>query len=394
MESIARKIVSRLFDAGFIAYYAGGYVRDLLRGSPSNEIDIATSAPPETIAALFPKTIDVGVAFGVMIVVEEGHMFEVATFRKDHPYHDGRHPDGVDFSTPEKDAQRRDFTINGMFYDPLTQTLYDYVGGESDLKAGILRAIGDPEARFEEDRLRMLRAARFTTRFDLKLDPATEQAIIHHAPTLLPAVSPERIWQELVKMTPYFAKAGALLEHLGLLRVVLPEAEDTAQTLGCFPYYPLDCPTIVYLHQLAPAAGTDLCDRLKTPVAERKLIAFFQASKELLCSSPDAAQWAHFYAHPHAQLFLDVMAAHILPPKRAPFVEEHTVRRHSLNRHIQRLESRRPLLGSQHLKEAGIPPGKLMGELLREGERLAINEDLTTPQDVLSRLQASSLWPK
>jgi poly(A) polymerase len=151
LQSVATEICKTLLDHGYIAYFAGGWVRDLLLGRQTDEIDIATSAPPYIIQELFPKTIPVGIAFGVVIVVKEGINFEVTTFRKDHIYIDGRHPTGIDFSTPKKDAERRDFTINGMFYDPLTQTIYDYIGGQEDLKNGIIRAIGNAHERFLED---------------------------------------------------------------------------------------------------------------------------------------------------------------------------------------------------------------------------------------------------
>lgn len=171
MLQFATSVVQRLVDAGFTAYFAGGWVRDFLMQRPSDDIDIATSATVDEVQALFPKTVPVGVAFGILLVIEGGHPFEVATFRKDRGYTDGRRPTGIDPATPEEDAKRRDFTINGMFYDPLKKQLFDYVGGQQDIKNKLIRAIGNPHDRFLEDRLRMMRAVRYATRFDFPIEP-------------------------------------------------------------------------------------------------------------------------------------------------------------------------------------------------------------------------------
>src|SRR5687768_8185557 len=161
LESSARRVVVRLQDAGFTAFYAGGCVRDMLRGQEPHDYDIATNAKPEEIARLFRRTVAVGAQFGVICVIENDAEFQVASFRADGLYVDGRHPQSITFASPREDAERRDFTINGMFFDPVRATLIDYVGGQTDLRKKLLRAIGDPAARFREDRLRMLRAVRF-----------------------------------------------------------------------------------------------------------------------------------------------------------------------------------------------------------------------------------------
>lgn len=185
-RAFATSVVKRLVDAGHIAYFAGGWVRDFLMKHPSDDIDIATSASVEQIQSLFPKTIPVGIAFGIVIVVEQGHQFEVATFRKESGYLDGRRPTNIEPASPEEDSQRRDFTINGMFWDPLQEKLYDYVEGQTDLKKGIIRAIGDPHQRFLEDRLRMIRAARYATRFHFPIEIETRQAILAHPRVFFP----------------------------------------------------------------------------------------------------------------------------------------------------------------------------------------------------------------
>src|SRR5213592_5226405 len=170
MEKAARKVAARLRQNGHIAYFAGGCVRDMVRGLAPKDYDIVTDARPEAVQSLFPHTFAVGAHFGVIIVLENGFQFEVATFRSDEAYIDGRHPSAVHFSSPEEDAQRRDFTINGMFYDPVAGRVIDLVGGQADIAAKLVRAIGDPAKRFAEDRLRMLRAVRFATVLDYPID--------------------------------------------------------------------------------------------------------------------------------------------------------------------------------------------------------------------------------
>src|SRR5712691_5466776 len=199
MEKSARKVAARLREQGHIAYFAGGCVRDMVRGLTPKDYDIATDARPETVQALFPRTYAVGAHFGVIIVLEDGLQFEVATFRSDDAYIDGRHPSAVHFSSPEEDAQRRDFTINGMFYDPVAEQVIDLVGGQADITAKLVRAIGEPAKRFAEDRLRMLRAVRFATVLDYQIDPKTWDALVAHAASIH-EISAERIRDELVRI--------------------------------------------------------------------------------------------------------------------------------------------------------------------------------------------------
>lgn len=196
----AKKILLKLRNAGYQAYFVGGCVRDMLMGKPIEEIDIATSAPPVIVSTIFPDTLALGAAFGIIVVKENNRLFEVATFRSDENYQDGRHPERVIFSSMKEDALRRDFTINGMYYDPFEEKLFDLVEGRRDLEKRVIRAIGHPKLRFSEDKLRILRAIRFSSSLGFTLDPATERAIIKEAPSLVCSVSPERIWQELKKM--------------------------------------------------------------------------------------------------------------------------------------------------------------------------------------------------
>src|SRR5213594_1595661 len=226
MEDAARKVAARLREHGHIAYFAGGCVRDMVRGLVPKDYDIVTDARPETVQTLFPRTHAVGAHFGVIIVLENGFQFEVATFRSDDAYIDGRHPTAVHFSSPEEDAKRRDFTINGMFYDPVAGEVIDLVGGQADIAAKMVRAIGDPAHRFAEDRLRMLRAVRFATVLDYQIDTATWKALVANAPSIN-QISAERIRDELVRifLSPNRGRGWDLLDASGLMRAILPEIE-------------------------------------------------------------------------------------------------------------------------------------------------------------------------
>lgn len=224
----AEAIVHSLREAGHAAVFAGGCVRDALRGAPVKDIDIATSATPGQVAAVFPgQCVGVGRAFGVMLVVQEGVAYDVATFRTDGGYQDGRHPETVAYDTAEHDAQRRDFTVNALFYDPLAGEVVDYVGGVTDLRAGLLRTVGDPAVRFREDRLRLLRAVRFAAVCGWRIDAATWAALRAEAPNL-GCVSVERIRTEFLRMlceAPAPSVALGLLAGGGLLARFLPELE-------------------------------------------------------------------------------------------------------------------------------------------------------------------------
>lgn len=225
-RTFARDVVVRLREAGHQALFAGGCVRDLLIGREPTDYDVATSALPDQVRGLFRRSLAVGASFGVIVVQgspETGDV-EVATFRSDGEYLDGRRPASVRFSDAREDAQRRDFTINGMFFDPIECRLIDYVGGRDDLVSGQLRAIGDPVARFMEDKLRLLRAVRFASRFGMEIDPATLAAIQSMAGGIH-VVSVERIAQEFHKLLPDPNRAHGmkLLRQSGLLQEILPE---------------------------------------------------------------------------------------------------------------------------------------------------------------------------
>jgi poly(A) polymerase len=227
-RATAAEIVRHLQTAGFSAFWVGGCVRDFLLGREPGDYDIATSARPEQVEKLFKRTVAVGRKFGVMVVVENGRPFQVATFRAEADYRDGRHPEQVTFGDAEADAQRRDFTVNGLFYDPVAEKLHDWVGGEKDLRAKIIRTIGVPEERFAEDHLRLLRAVRFAAQLGFGIEPQTFAAVRTLAPKI-ELISAERIRDELIKLfqPPHAARGLVLLRDSGLLPGVLPELVAT-----------------------------------------------------------------------------------------------------------------------------------------------------------------------
>ena len=224
LEHAAREVCARLREAGHRALFAGGCVRDRLLGVPPKDFDVATSARPEEVCALFDRTVAVGAAFGVVVVITPAGQIEVATFRSDGPYLDGRHPSSIAFTDEREDALRRDFTVNALYLDPATDEILDYVGGQTDLKAGLLRAVGEPEARFREDHLRLLRAVRFAARLGYAIERSTfaaMRALAHFCTD----TSAERIGDELLKMLTEGGarRAFRLLDETGLLDHVLPE---------------------------------------------------------------------------------------------------------------------------------------------------------------------------
>ena len=254
-KTVAKKIVECLQAAGFAAFWVGGCVRDFLLGRKPDDFDIATDAKPEQVEKIFKRTVAVGKKFGVLVVLEGGHQFQVATYRAEADYRDGRHPEQVTFGDAQADAQRRDFTVNGLFYDPVTEKIHDWVGGEKDLRAKIIRTIGVPEERFAEDHLRLLRAVRFAAQLGFEIEPQTLAAVRSLA-SKIELISAERIRDELIKLfsppilgapasrrrvlpppdasetlaLPGAARGLVLLLKSGLLPGVLPEV---IATLAC-----------------------------------------------------------------------------------------------------------------------------------------------------------------
>ncbi len=257
------EVAGRLAAAGHLALFAGGCVRDRLLGREPDDYDIATSATPAEVTGFFPRANLVGAHFGVVIVKHGGHQVEVATFRTDGCYRDARRPDRVEFSTPEEDAKRRDFTINGLFEDPIEGRVIDHVGGLADLRARRLRAIGRPEARFHEDALRLMRAVRFATRLGFEIEPETRAALASCA-DLLARISVERVRDEFTRILtgPDRRRGVELLVDTGLMRHIIPEIHDL---IGCGQppeYHPegdVYTHTMIMLELLDPDAPPDLC---------------------------------------------------------------------------------------------------------------------------------------
>lgn len=397
----AKSIVAKLVRAGYTTYFAGGWVRDFVLGHPSEDIDIATEASAAEIMDLFPHTILVGLAFNVVIVVLEGHQFEVATFRKDLQYVDGRHPVGIEMANPREDALRRDFTINGLFYDPLEEEIHDFVHGLEDIRGGVIRAIGNPYDRFFEDRLRMLRAFRFSARFGFNIDGETQEAIRQNADKLLPSVAMERVWQEFTKMAAYpkFDDAIVQMHRLSLLDVIFPEIvgmhiKDLRHKVNHFSHFPSDCPTILYLmeilHTLSLETKIEIAKRLKVPNRDLKLIEFMEQLNACVAQdSQDRYRLVSLLAQPDWELCLKILA---LRYPDGQLLEKYYLRYAQLEKAIKRLQEGKPLVSSGFLQQQGIKPGKKMGLLLKEAELIAINENLDDPEKVLAKLLTSPNW--
>jgi poly(A) polymerase len=331
-REFAKSVVRGLRAAGFQALWAGGCVRDELLGLQPADYDVATDATPEQVCRLFRRTVTVGMSFGVVEVLgpkSEAELLkvQVATFREDVSYSDGRHPDAVRYSSPQEDASRRDFTINGMFFDPLEERLIDLVGGQQDLKAGILRAIGAPRVRFVEDKLRMLRAIRMAARFGLAIEEQTAAAIREMASSIS-SVSAERIAEELRKILidPQRVRGLVLFHDLGLDAVIMPEllpmhglpqglpsaptgdlwshVLQVMDLLGPAPSFPLafaallhdvgkprtqgrkpDQYTFYYHEHVGRRLASEIARRLKLSNAERERIEWLVEKHQFLCNA-------------------------------------------------------------------------------------------------------------
>lgn len=400
--TIATSIVQRLQDLGYAAYFTGGWVRDYLLNFPSDDIDIATNASIEVIQMVFPKTISVGVSFGIIIVVEEGHQFEIATFRKERDYIDGRRPQFIEPCCAEEDARRRDFTINGLFYDPIKKNLLDFVHGERDLKSGILRAIGNPIDRFTEDRLRMLRAIRYSTRFGFQIEHSTASAIVHLAHELLPSVSMERVYQEFQKMDLYDTLADSLrllLKHK-LLKVIFKEIEHLEDhiiisSISMIDELPKKSPLVAKLsllfHDYPLEIKISSLSKLKLSRKEIQLIEYLD-SLEKAFTNPEISdsELVNLYAHDLFPVSLNFLKHRRLFRKEAFHHEKHM---ESLKVYVEKIQNKNPLIKAEDLIDEGIPQGKIMGSLLKEAQSISINERILDKQLLIKRLKTSINWP-
>lgn len=266
----AYKVVRRLRREGYQALFAGGCVRDRLLGRPASDYDVVTDAVPDAVIQLFRRTLKIGAKFGVVLVLIDGKQVEVATFRTEGGYQDGRHPDYVAFASAKEDAARRDFTVNGMFYDPISRKVLDFVNGQSDLQNRILRTIGQPDHRFSEDYLRMLRAVRLAVKLDFSIEPSTWESIKKHA-ACIRAISAERIAMELEQILthPRRADGAKLLAESGLAFQIFEPLPPSAAALGTavLKHLPsaVDFPLALaaFLADLPVQTAADHCLRLK-----------------------------------------------------------------------------------------------------------------------------------
>jgi poly(A) polymerase len=399
-REFATTVVRRLRDAGYETYWAGGCVRDEILGRTPADYDVATSARPDEVRQLFGRgrTLAVGAAFGVISVLgaKPAGQVEVATFRSDAAYTDGRHPAGVTFCSAREDAQRRDFTINGLFLDPITGEIHDFVGGRADLADGIVRAIGVPTLRFGEDHLRMLRAVRFTAFFGFVLESATRQALetMKH---LVAAVSPERVAAELRAMLsrPGRGRALELLAETGLAGEVLTEFpprgddaaawRDVARIVAAFDEPSL--PTaLAVLAEGAPAdAVPRAAARLRLSNREAKQAEWLRAGTAALDAvAPAARPWSQlqpWVAHEHASLLADLLRARATrgrgDPATAAWITAQLAR--------PRAEiDPPPLVTGDALLAAGVPPGPAVGAALARVRDLQLDGAIATREEAIS----------
>jgi tRNA nucleotidyltransferase/poly(A) polymerase len=426
MEETARRIAARLRESGHVAYFAGGCVRDLVRGLAPKDFDIATDAPPEVVQKIFPQTYAVGAKFGVVVVVENGTNFEVATFRSDDAYVDGRRPVAVHFSSPEEDAKRRDFTINGMFFDPAKNEVTDFVGGRADIDAKVVRAIGDPAQRFSEDRLRMLRAVRFAALLDFRIDHQTWDALVANAPSIN-QISAERIREELVRifLAPQRVRGWDLLDSSGLMRAILPEVEAMKGCLQPEQFHPegdvfqhtrlmlsllpenVSVPLVlsVVFHDIAKplTATVDRTGRIRFNEHDRIGAEMTQAIMERLRFSRAEIDAAVEMVRQH-MVFKDVPKMRVAKLKRfmaRPTFEDelelHRVDCQSSHRVLDNYEfllRKReefanepiippPLVRGDDLIALGLKPGPKFGEILEAVETRQLEGTLSTREDAL-----------
>lgn len=423
-EALAKSIVRRLRAAGHSAWLVGGCVRDLLLGRTPKDFDVATSAKPDELLRMFPDAGEAGAHFGVVLVREDGAQVEVATFRSDLEYADGRHPSGVHFeSDPKQDVLRRDFTINALLMDPDTGEVLDYVGGRADLRTGIIRAIGDPLRRFGEDHLRLLRAVRFAARLRFMIDPDTFAAMQTLAPAIA-GISIERVRDEISRiLTEGGARRGfELLDASGLLREVLPEVgamkgveqprefhpegdvwTHTLIMLDGLREPPLELALGVLLHDVGKPATFRIADRIRFDGHVEKGVEIAHALLYRL-------------RFPHAVIEqVEALIDHHMRFKDLPQMRESKVKRflrmpgfqehlelHRLdclsshgsltNYDFARTKQREtppevlrpvPLVTGRDLIAAGCKPGPAFGEALREAEDAQLESRATTKEEAL-----------
>ncbi|MCP4080853.1 MAG: CCA tRNA nucleotidyltransferase [Planctomycetaceae bacterium] len=400
-REFAYDVTKRLQEAGFQAFWAGGCVRDQLLHKQPKDYDVATSATPAQIAHVFGerKTLELGVAFGVITVIgtKQSGNIEVATFRCDSDYSDGRRPDSIEYSTPEMDAHRRDFTINGLFFDPLQEKIVDFVGGQNDLERGLVKAIGDPAQRIAEDKLRMLRAVRFAANLDFQLDPATKLTIERHASEIV-IVSVERIAVELNRMlvNEHRRRAVELLIETGLLTVILPEltawqqsTSDKEQVLSHLAA--LESPD--FSVALAALTQTSVTPHQFSKLAKRLKLAnhFTETGTWVLKNAATLSRATELPWSDIQPLLIQPACPVTLGFIEAQGVAEKAVRfcRERLAWPQERLNPS-PLLDGNVLKKLGIEAGPAFARILTETRNAQLNGEISTQAEAIVLAQQLS----
>jgi tRNA nucleotidyltransferase/poly(A) polymerase len=408
MQRAAQRIVEKLRAHGHEAFFAGGWVRDFLLRRKPKDIDIATSAQPDQVIRLFPKSLAIGAQFGVIKVLMYGHHYEVATFRSDNPYLDGRHPSSVEFSGPEQDAYRRDFTINGLFYDPLVDRLIDYVHGKADIQNRLIRTIGIPKDRFTEDKLRMMRAIRLACSLNFEIVPETWEAIRHLSPEIL-QISWERIRDELLKILigPSPARGLDLLHESGILVHILPEVgpgrasgtdrlNSAKSALGA-----LHKPSaIVALSALLQGTGKSgeaadggatarlICRRLRMSNEETDRIVDLITSQGSFSHAKDLreADLKRLLKKPNIHDHLELHRANCISSRIA--FENYWFCLEKLDE-FSSSPVAAPLLRGEDLIEMGYEPGPIFKEILRTIEDLQLEGAIQTREEAMERIRRS-----
>lgn len=386
----AMDILRKLRAKGYDALFAGGCVRDRLLDQTPEDYDVATSARPEQVTKIFPKARHVGAKFGVVLVRRYGYDIEVATFRTDGDYADGRRPDNVTFASAEKDARRRDFTINGLFFDPIEHRIIDYVDGQKDLEARILRTIGAPGQRFEEDHLRMLRAVRFAARLGFSIHASTMTAIGQHAAKLA-RISPERVWIELAKIlaAPTRPVGWKLILESGLRPHLCSEWPDdevqdrmTARRLAALPDRPIG--QTLALAACAPPHPQAVCQSLRLSNRQTETVVW------LLSALPRAAGQESLELADVKQLMgadawddlLLLLEADLRARDESPDSLE-ALRRRAKSVSPENVAPP-PLLTGNDLLAMDVEPGPEFGHIIDAVYRAQRNEDIATKEDALN----------
>ncbi|HVK62705.1 MAG TPA: CCA tRNA nucleotidyltransferase [Bdellovibrionales bacterium] len=394
-----KEVCLRLNEAGFEALLAGGCVRDMIMGREPNDFDVATSATPDQVEALFPKSVGVGKAFGVMILPFEGFQVEVATFREDLEYKDGRRPEGVRFSTAQADSKRRDFTVNALFFDPLKNQVIDYIDGQKDIQRKLLRTVGLANHRFDEDKLRLLRAVRFAAQLDFDIEHETLQAVIERS-SEVGVVSRERIRDELLKLlhTPKRLKGLMLLLSTGLLSGAFPESapfilEEETNWLKRFEFVkPSESDAVLlalFFYPVFKRTGEqDFKNRhLKTlkldTAISNEIVHLLNNVESVLKPSEirkgELAETLFDAKSTHLKEFGDVLAKteNAVESDRVQWIETVTQ---------TAAPYREAFLNGADLKAIGMQPGPRMGEILREAQLLQYEGILTSRDAALNWL--------